>query len=199
MTTDQNYNAPWSLDSFHDLFNEYYQSLVVYAFRFVQDEASAEDIVVDVFSYLWDHQPDISTDAVIRTYLYNAVRNNSLKWLRSQHYSTTSIDELENGYPVFSVDNEEMMVKEKTLRLVMKAIDELPERQRKVLLLAIEGYKNKEIAEQLNLSIDTVKTHRKRALSVLRKKLLGVEFMILLALLSNSWNIPLKNIQFLVS
>lgn len=194
MTTDQNYNAPWSLDSFHDLFNEYYQSLVVYAFRFVQDEASAEDIVVDVFCYLWEHQPDISTDAVIRTYLYNAVRNNSLKWLRSQHYSTTSIDELENSYPVFSVDNEEMMAKEKTLRLVMKAIDELPERQRKVLLLAIEGYKNKEIAEQLNLSIDTVKTHRKRALSVLRKKLLGVEFMILLALLSNSWNFPVKNI-----
>ena len=62
------------------------------------------------------------------------------------------------------------------------AIESLPDRQRSVFLLAIEGKKNSEIAETLHISEDTVKTHRKRGMATLREKM-SDDMLLLLTIL----------------
>ena len=61
--------------------------------------------------------------------------------------------------------------KEEIYRELYIAIDRLPEREREVLLLALEGKSNQEIAEQLELSVLTIKTHKKNAYNRLRERL----------------------------
>lgn len=73
-----------------------------------------------------------------------------------------SVEEIENGFLT-----EEVFVK------LFEHIDKLPHRQREILKLNMEGKKMAEIADMLNLSYDTVKTHKKRAILSLRKSLGG--------------------------
>ena len=61
--------------------------------------------------------------------------------------------------------------KEEVFRLLFKQIDLLPERCREIFLLHLEGYDNDAIAKKLSLSIETVKTQKKRAMKTLRNNL----------------------------
>ena len=63
------------------------------------------------------------------------------------------------------------VIEEETRRLIFTAIDSLPEHCRKVCLLNLEGMDNQEIADELQVSLNTVKFHKKNAYKLLRDKL----------------------------
>ena len=73
--------------------------------------------------------------------------------------------------------------REEVYRQLFETIDALPERCREVFLMYMEGKKNEEVATALHVSIETVKTQKKRAMSILRKKLGGYQFLLLQLLL----------------
>ena len=65
--------------AYHQLYNEYYKALVLYAINFLSSQQAAEDIVQDLFATMWEKKMRFLSLPSFRTYLYNSIRNASLK------------------------------------------------------------------------------------------------------------------------
>ena len=145
---------------------------------------TAEDIVQDVFSAMWEKKIPFENLSQFRVYMYNAVRNRSLKQVAKNKHIEVSIDNSDISSEEFHLlpSGEEDFYSEEIYRRMILAIESLPDRQRSVFLLAIEGKKNSEIAETLHISEDTVKTHRKRGMATLREKM-SDDMLLLLTIL----------------
>jgi len=155
------------LDAFKELYDRYYRTLVVYAANFIDDEDVGEDLVQVVIINIWEHRLSFSSYAAFTTYLYNAVRNASLNYLKHQGVTQKYMEYLSQTY---SPVDEEAVNDEEIYRHLFKLIDELPPRCREIFLLHMEGKKNEEIAAMLH-SVETVKTQKKRAMAYIRDNL----------------------------
>ena len=155
-------------DIFERLFSDYYGILVCYAQKYTKREDIAEDIVQDVFASLWEENRIFPSQANFRSFLYISIRNAAFDYLRHQNVESSYIEEALTANRFLSDDS---FQKEEVFRLLFKQIDLLPERCREIFLLHLEGYDNDAIAKKLSLSIETVKTQKKRAMKTLRNNL----------------------------
>lgn len=155
-------------DIFERLFSDYYGILVCYAQKYTKREDIAEDIVQDVFASLWEENRIFPSQANFRSFLYISIRNAAFDYLRHQNVESRYIEEALTVNRFLSDDSSQ---KEEVFRLLFKQIDLLPERCREIFLLHLEGYDNDAIAKKLSLSIETVKTQKKRAMKTLRNNL----------------------------
>ena len=118
----------------------------------------------------WENRLEFPDELSVKAYLYSTVRNKALNVLKhrkiEQHYMNEILqDEDAELYYMRSV------IEEETRRLIFTAIDSLPEHCRKVCLLNLEGMDNQKIADELQVSLNTVKFHKKNAYKLLRDKL----------------------------
>ena len=155
-------------DIFERLFSDYYGILVCYAQKYTKREDIAEDIVQDVFASLWEENRIFPSQANFRSFFYISIRNAAFDYLRHQNVESRYIEEALTANRFLSDDS---FQKEEVFRLLFKQIDLLPERCREIFLLHLEGYDNDAIAKKLSLSIETVKTQKKRAMKTLRNNL----------------------------
>ena len=155
-------------DIFERLFSDYYGILVCYAQKYTKREDIAEDIVQDVFASLWEENRIFPSQANFRSFLYISIRNAAFDYLRHQNVESRYIEEALTANRFLSDDS---FQKVEVFRLLFKQIDLLPERCREIFLLHLEGYDNDAIAKKLSLSIETVKTQKKRAMKTLRNNL----------------------------
>ena len=77
--------------AYHQLYNEYYKALVLYAINFLSSQQAAEDIVQDLFATMWEKKMRFLSLPSFRTYLYNSIRNASLNYLKHQNVESLSI------------------------------------------------------------------------------------------------------------
>ncbi len=174
----------WDENTFHELYRQYYKALASYAYQFVGVDETAEDIAQDVFAILWENKGNYDNLAALKAFLYNTTRNKAIDIIRHRHsqkrYMNTA---MENNMPFhLNPDGEEEFFSEEIYRQLFIAINELPERQREIFILKMEGKKYKDIAHELEISLSTVKTLRQRALNTLKKKLHQETFTLLLLL-----------------
>ena len=104
-----------------------------------------------------------------RTYLYNSIRNASLNYLKHQNVESLYLERLASTYR--EITEEEDTNEEEVYRLLFRAIDKLPIRCREIFLLHMNGKKNEEIATTLGISIETVKTQKKRAIQSIKEQM----------------------------
>lgn len=167
------------------IFREYYGRLSYFAFQYVNDNDVAEDLVQDAFLAYWDKKKQIAEHPnVIKDFLYTSVKNSALNFLKRQ--------KVKERY--FFLRNEEDFEKERVLESIIEAevmadlhqaVGHLPESCRNVFLLAyFEGLSNPKIAEKLNISINTVRSHKQNGLKVLRSQLKVETFIALLIMIS---------------
>ena len=149
---------------FEKIFRKYYLPLGMYALRIVGDADNAQDIVQDAFSKIWIAlEKDVNIDNM-RAYLYRCVRNECLLHLRNEIVTVG-----EESIPELS---EEIIDTSERDALVWKAIGQLPDRCREVFLMSKrDGFSNKEIAEELDISLKTVENQMTKAYSRLREVL----------------------------
>lgn len=170
----------WNDKSIELLYDKYYRALVSYGCQFVEKEI-AEDIVQELFSVLWEHRPRFSSMAQLSNYFYTTVHNSAFNHLRHQNvhnsYRQGIVDHLQEFMLVD--DMSDTFNKEEIYRQLFQEIDQLPPRQREIFLLCMKGKKNKEIAEQLQISAETVKVQKRRAINHLREKLAPMALAIL--------------------
>ncbi|MBS7199018.1 MAG: RNA polymerase sigma-70 factor [Bacteroidales bacterium] len=164
-------------EAFRELFSEFYNSLVLFAMGFVEQQDVAEDIVQEVFIAVWERDAQYPTYNAFRSFLYNSVKNAGLNHLKHKNVEEKYLASLNLEDEGDDIDLK--MMEEELYRLLFKTIDELPDKCRNIFLLHLEGKGNEEIALLLNLSILTVKTQKKRAMSYIRECLGRVYFVMM--------------------
>jgi RNA polymerase sigma-70 factor (family 1) len=157
-------------DAYSAFFNYYYAPLCYFAAQLVRDRPAAEDIVKDTFIKLWQKHGDFESPQNVKAFLYITVRNASLNFLR--HMAVRENTQKELRY--LGKDREEAvalnaMIKTEVLKEVYGQIEKFPEKRKHIFKLAyLEGMKNEEIANLLDISVSTVKTQKARAILALR-------------------------------
>lgn len=152
--------------SLKELYNRYWETLYLQAWRILQDEKASEDVVQEVFIDLWEKRKfnDIQN---LSGYLYQAVKNRTLMALRKNRITEEHLNAFKKIRPVQTVDHT-LQIQE-LRREITHHLEHLPPRCREVFYKSrFEHLKNDEIAEQLNISKRTVETHISHALRYLR-------------------------------
>lgn len=161
------------IQAFEKLFRLYYQPLCRYADSFVNDMPVSEEIVQDLFYYLWKERELIHIQLSVKSYLYQAVQNKSFHHLkhmqvRESYKEKMTENNLEHDNTTPSDDLE---YKELETQLSV-SLNKLPERQRKIFCMnRFGGKKYNEIAQELSVSIKTVEADMTKVLAALRKEL----------------------------
>lgn len=166
-------------ETYISLFREYYVALCSYARRYVGRKDVAEEIVSDTFLKIWENKETLHITTSIKSYLFQAVCNNSLYYLRKLKKDLVLDDffqstESENiGFALIAEDiDEQSLTMENIHSKIVEAVDSLPEQQQRAFRLKrFEGKKNKEVAEIMGLSIKTVEMHLSKATLNLQKAL----------------------------
>ncbi|WP_124991954.1 RNA polymerase sigma factor [Labilibaculum euxinus] len=149
------------------LFERYYKPLCVFAIKYVYDLNLSEDIVQEVFIKVWEKQK-FHTQMNLSAYLFASVKNACIDYLRKEHpLYVDSFDDkivIENYY-----DEEEILERNRRL---MDKVENLPQKTREVFKAVVfYNLKYKEVAEELNISVNTVKSNLARAYRLLREVL----------------------------
>ena len=168
--------------AFEVVFKTHYKNLRAYAFTITNDNAAADEMVQNVFFKLWERTETLTISGSIAAYLYRAVNNESLNYLkhlkvRAQHQLFVRQRNEESTAGAAT----DVQVKELELKL-RQALNELPEQCRTVFQLSrFEELRYREIADRLQISVKTVENQIGKALKILRTRL--SDFMILIWLL----------------
>lgn len=154
---------------FQKVFEEYYNPLCNYAFTFLKDLSSSEDVVQELFVKVWEKRQDLITSDTIRFYLFTAVRNNSLTFLqREKKAAIVELNDYDAPDEQFSFTQETKSAPDYRSQL-SAAINELPPKCKEVFLLSrMSKQSYKEIADTLNISVKTVENQIGKALKILR-------------------------------
>jgi RNA polymerase sigma-70 factor (ECF subfamily) len=147
----------------------------------------SKDIVQEVFIKIWEDKIEFQNENTIKSYLYTAVKNKSLDYLKSkyvkttEHFSNSDMEKLETE-PFFL---REVVILE-TSSIIENAINTLPNKCAQIIKLSIKDFTNAQIAEELGISVNTVKTQKK--IGYKRLKPLLKDYFILIAFIFESTN-----------
>jgi RNA polymerase sigma-70 factor (family 1) len=158
-------------DSFEKLFQQMYTPLCQYCLRFVHVREVSEELVSDVFYTIWKNRARIEVTSP-RSYLFTAVRNRGLDYLRKAKRSTCCNLDQANQIAAEALNSQELMIHRELDIAVSRSIASLPKQCRLIFELSRDhGLKYREIALKLRISVKTVETQMGRALKHLRQSL----------------------------
>lgn len=175
-------------DSFESLFKSHFKDLVGYVCSYVNDEEVSKDIVHDVFLVVLKNEKNLDTSYSLKSYLFTLSKNYALNYLK--HLRVVAMNEREVVEALQNADEELDNYEQRMARLNEK-LDELPEKQREVLMKCfVEGRTYKDVADEMGISVNSVKTHISRGLKFLRNEL--KEEMVMLFLLKREGNMDMN-------
>ncbi len=157
--------------AYNQLFDKYYMPLCVYSLKYCDSFQLAEDIVQDLFVKLWDEKIYMKFDNSISPYLFKAVKNNTLQGIKKE--SKFVFQDIENIVNSIMEDEPlDLATLEEEKTKLFEQVEALPEKSKEVFkAIVLDNMRYKEVAEHLDISVNTVKTHYARALKQLRFKL----------------------------
>lgn len=159
-----------SLEAYEVLFKKYYKLLCLQAALLLGDESEAEDLVQELFVEIWDKQIYCNIEQSPKAYFYRAVRNRCLNKIKRTKASKEKLDR----YHEYRLNKKEpTWLEQKELATNMKNVLQKlpPQRLRAFTLVYMEDMRYQDAADEMGISINSVKTHLKLALEVLRDRL----------------------------
>jgi RNA polymerase sigma-70 factor (ECF subfamily) len=158
--------------AFDGMYKKYSKKLYKFVYSILKSSEDSENIVQDVFLTLWENRNKITKESSIKYYIFTVAYNSAISIIRKKVRDSQFVEYLEslqdfNQEPV----DTELEFNELTDKL-NNIVNNLPERQKEVYLLhKVEGLKYQEIAERLNISVNTLENHMSRALKNIREKM----------------------------
>lgn len=149
----------------------------------------AEDVVQHVYTRLWEFRSELRVGISLKNYLFTMTKNHVLNLIRNENSAITKNYEIAQSAPVYEDNLIENLEKKELMSSFYKAVDMLPAQKRDICMMKVqEELTNQEIAERMNLSVNTIKTHYSEALKLLRvhlsRMLIIVVFTTLMTFLS---------------
>ena len=144
--------------AFRQLFDQYAEKLTRFAFAIVKNKEAATEVVDEIFVKIWKQRVNFPSIEHLRTYLYTATKNASLNYLSrkaneqiTEPFDFINIELQEEQYP------DQQMITTEILKKIHDAVNELPPRCKMIFKLVREdGLKYKEVADILNITVNTV-------------------------------------------
>lgn len=168
---------------FEVFFRENFSPVYAFMMRYTGDNELAADLAQEAFMRVFERREEIVSVEYGKAFLYTVARH--LYWNHCKHERAA-----DNYFAQLDEDDTddynflEEATRQETMRILYAAIDQLPPQTRKVIRLNLEGKNNTEVAEELKISVNTVKCLKKSAYVTLRSLLSKDYFLILVFLLS---------------
>lgn len=158
------------------LHKRYFMPLTSYAYRILNNENEAKEVVHTTFCKFWDNREKIEIEDSLKAYLYRSVYNNSVSILRKKRQYSKYVElDLADMYFSRIVQNphaELKLIDSENRRIILREINNLPTKSREVFIKCkIDGMTYPEVAKELNISVKTVEAQMSSALKKLRKNL----------------------------
>jgi len=180
---EENLHSLLTIDKngFRKTFDDHFKALCAFGHRYVDDTFVVEDMVQEVFIIFWEKRQNFDHEKAVKAFLYTSIRNKCLNHLKRQTMLKKHEEKL-----IYELESESFfskhVIEEEVFNQLHAEIGHLPESARKIMLLALKGLNNKEIASALGISENTVKTQKKIAYRKLKTKLSSSMHAILLSL-----------------
>ena len=152
--------------SFKRLYQFYYRKLFCLAKSFVKSTEEAEEIVNDTFLSIWVRRAELINIRNFTIYICTAIRNKSLTAMaKMKIYEHLNLDDIHIDIKDLTAGSQEKLQADDLAKLLNHSIAQLPDQCRLVFKLVKEdGFKYKEVAELLDISVKTVEYHMGNAL-----------------------------------
>ncbi len=177
------------MTAFTEIYHRYHKLLYVMSYRYLMDTEMAKDAVQHVFTRFWEYRTELRVGVSLKNYLVTMTKNHILNVIRNENNAVAKNYEMAQDAPEYEDFLVESLEKKELMSLFYKALEMLPPQKRDICLMKVqEELSNQEIADRLQLSINTIKTHYSEALKLLRiylrKMLIIVTYLTLLKSLS---------------
>ncbi|MFD2556529.1 RNA polymerase sigma-70 factor [Sphingobacterium tabacisoli] len=156
--------------AFEVVFKRYFKRLRAFALTILKDEYIAEELAIDVMLRLWNKKSDLSFDSSLQPFLFKCVKNAVLDHLKKKKMVMTSIDELDETLDTSYLSADSQLLAKELEEKYKIILAELPEQRRLIFHMSrIENMSNQEIADRLDISLQTVKNQISTSLKHFRK------------------------------
>ena len=157
-------------DAFDEIMREYFDGLIFFISRYVNDPHTAEDIAIDVFAYIAENRRKYTFKVSLKTYIYMIGKSRALNFIK--HRKRHAAEELHENISAEDSSPESAFLKSEKARILNAALLRLPPDMRAAVhLVYFEGLSYKETAEILKKSAKQVDNLLCRAKSAMRKEL----------------------------
>ncbi len=168
--------------SFEVIFSQYHNTLVSYTMRYEVEMMEAEDIVLEVFHHIWQIRKEVKSPSALHTLLFTATRNRTLSTIRNvkrrQRILTENLTATE-----IQEEPQDFVIEEEVSRLLDEAVRKLPKQCETIIVGLFAGNSLQELADEMQISVNTAKTYKLRAIQSLRKLLKDNPFLVLLIMI----------------
>ena len=177
---------------FEEVYLAYFSKMKYFAKEYVLSEGDAENIVQDVFTELWEKKEILTMPVNLVAYLFTATKNKCLNHLRHKTVVQETASLIQEEYAItlqmnlnsLEAFDEDLFSEEDVEKIISRAFDSLSDKCREIFIMSkLEGKKQKQIAEELNISINTIETQMGIAYKKLRVEL--KDYMTLFLFLSS--------------
>lgn len=180
-------NSFTDIQSFNQLFNEYYERFIRFAQGYVKERETAEDFVLEAFTVFWENRENLQSDTKPQAYILTIIKNkclNHLQHIQVRQHAEKILSEHESWRLSLSINtlqacDPEFLFSGEIERIIAETLQSLPKKTRQIFVLnRFEGLPYHEIAKKMNLSNKTIEYHISRALRELR---ISLKYLYLLA------------------
>ena len=167
-------------EAYKEVFRLLYPRLKGYCKLFVPNESEVEDLIQECFITLWEKRETIDVQKRLESFLFVIIRNKCLNFLKNQRLDSENISpeklqttELQYLYQLDLAEKEEKSLEELLIQTFQESVHTLPAKMREVFVKCkLEGKKQKDVAEELGISIKMVEKQIAKAKKQIRKQLL---------------------------
>lgn len=157
--------------AYTEIFERYKVILYKHAFRLLNDQDDANDVIQDVFFTIWQKKDTIVFKTSLSAYLYNSVRNRIFDLITHHKVAARYVDSIRDFVAIGNYITDEQIRAKELAAIIEKEVAALPTKMREVFELSRqEELSYKQIAQQLNISDKTVKQQVYNAVKILRLK-----------------------------
>ena len=178
--------------AFKELFTRYFKPLLVVAKKYLKQDIIAEELVMDLMLWIWNKRFELDIEGSFEAYLYKAIRNKIISYLRKSVPNLVELDDFYNETLAGDQRTDSNLLYEETNNLYNKKLKELSYQRRQAFILSREHNKTySEIGKELNISVNTVKSHIKYSLRYFRENMANhlVDHLVWLLILHVVYNL----------
>lgn len=139
------------------LYSFFSPMLIRFACSLVKSPEAAEEMVADIFIGLWQQKSKLLQIGNLKVYLYAATRNQCLNYLKKRRLREDPLDTADVQLMKFDIDPEQLMITAEMMKGIEQAVECLPPRCKLIFqLIREQGFRNKDVAQILNISVNTI-------------------------------------------